>query len=46
MQSVENAEVNVILLPPYFADFNPLELVFGKVKAFLKERITSFYSGV
>ena len=34
MQSVENAEVNVILLHPYFTDFNPLELVFGKVKAF------------
>ena len=46
MQSVENAEANVILLPPYFADFDPLELVFGKVKVFLKERITSFFSGV
>lgn len=30
-------------MPPYFADFNPLELVFGKVKAFLKERIASFF---
>ena len=46
MQSVENAKANVILLPPYFADFNPLELVFGKVKVIFKRENDKFYSGV
>ena len=34
---IENVGAKVIFLPPYSPDLNPLEPVFGKVKAILKE---------
>jgi len=37
LQIIENAGAKVIFLPPYSPDLNPLEPVFGKVKAILKE---------
>ena len=37
VQLIENAGAKVLFLPPYSPDLNPLEPVFGKVKAILKE---------
>ena len=37
VQLIENAQAKVIFLPPYSPDLNPLEPVFGKVKAIMKE---------
>ena len=37
VQLIENSGAKVIFLPPYSPDLNPLEPVFGKAKAILKE---------
>jgi len=42
LQIIENAGAKVIFLPPYSPDLNPLEPVFGKVKAILKKMIKFF----
>ena len=39
---IESMGVKVIFLPPYSPDLNPLEPVFGKIKAILKENDTIF----
>jgi transposase len=39
---IESMGVKVIFLPPYSPDLNPLEPVFGKVKAILKENDSIF----
>ena len=37
VQLIENAQAKVIFLPPYSPDLNPLEPVFSKVKAIMRE---------
>ena len=39
---IENIGAKVVFLPPYSPDLNPLEPVFGKVKAILKENNAIF----
>ena len=39
---IESMGVKVIFLPPYSPDLNPLEPVFGKIKAILKENDSIF----
>ena len=36
-QAIENAEANLLYLPPYSPDFNPIEMAFSKLKAALKK---------
>ena len=36
---IESIGAKVIFLPPYFPDLNLLELVFGKIKTVLKEKL-------
>ena len=42
VQLIESTSARVIFLPPYSPDLNPLEPVFGKVKAILKENDSIF----
>ena len=42
VQLIESIGAKVIFLPPYSSDLNPLEPVFGKVKAVLKENDSIF----
>ena len=37
VQLIENTDAKRLFLPPYSPDLNPLEPVFSKVKAILKE---------
>ena len=36
-QAIENAGANLLYLPPYSPDFNPIEMAFSKLKAMLKK---------
>ena len=36
-KAIENAGAELHFLPPYSPDFNPIEMAFSKVKAFLKK---------
>ncbi len=36
-QAIENAGANLLYLPPYSPDFNPIEMAFSKLKALLKK---------
>lgn len=36
-QAIENAGANLLYLPPYSPDFNPIEMAFSKFKALLKK---------
>lgn len=36
-EAIEAAGAVMLLLPPYSPDFNPIELAFSKIKAFLKK---------
>ena len=42
VQLIENTQAKLIFLPPYSPDLNPLEMVFSKVKAIMKENDTLF----
>ena len=35
--AIENAGANLLYLPPYSPDFNPIEMAFSKLKAYLKK---------
>jgi len=35
--AIENAGANLLYLPPYSPDFNPIEMAFSKLKAHLKK---------
>ena len=37
-QSIEAAGAHLLYLPPYSPDFNPIEMAFSKLKAYLKRR--------
>lgn len=36
-EAVENAEASVVYLPPYSPDFNPIEMMWSKIKALLRK---------
>jgi transposase len=36
-EAIESVGATLLYLPPYSPDFNPIELVWGKIKAFLKK---------
>ena len=36
-QAIEKAGANLLYLPPYSPDFNPIELAFSKLKALLRK---------
>ena len=37
-QSIEAVGAHLLYLPPYSPDFNPIEMAFSKLKAYLKRR--------
>ena len=37
-ERIENAGAALVYLPPYSPDFNPIEMAFSKLKAFIRKR--------
>ena len=45
-QAIEAAGAELRYLPPYSPDFNPIEMVFAKIKAFLRKLATRTIPGL
>ena len=45
-QCLENAGMGLLYLPPYSPDFNPIELVFSKLKALLRRAAARSFDAI